>query len=1061
MFIRNVKWLLATAICLSGLGAELTQSVQSQAQDIEFNRDIRPILSDKCWVCHGPDSKNKKLRLRLDSEAAALIDLGGGVRAIVPGHPEQSELIRRVNAKDETERMPPPDSGRKLTDREKELLREWIARGAKWRQHWSFIAPVRPTPPHIKNKAWGKNPIDAFVLERLETEGLQPSSEADRVTLLRRVSLDLTGLPPTPTETDDFLRDRTPQAYEKVVDRLLGSPRYGERMAFRWLDVARYADTSGYQSDRERQMWRWRDWVIDAFNRNLPYDRFVVEQLAGDLLPNPTIEQRLATGFNRNHRGNSEAGIIPEEFAVEYAIDRVETMATAFLGLTAGCARCHNHKYDPLSQREFYQLFAYFNSIPENGLHLRAGNTPPTMFAPSKAQQRELKQLDLQIAAFEKKFAAWEPRIQKAQQAWERSLAGAQHWFPRDGMTAHFTMDESDKTVAEGAAKYQQGLINQAAVFDGQTTLRTRQTAKFSETTPVTLSVWIYPTVDNAGAIVTCAQDADKSGEYAATENISDKAWMGAGYGLFLDAGKLHFNLIRNWEYDSIRVETKDKLALNEWHHLLASYDGRQTVNGVTMFVDGRPQNLKINANSIAEPFSITQPWRIGGAGGNNPRQFHGLIDDVRVYDAPLANAHIAILANPQTLVAIARTGRRTTADDDKLRGAFFDFTAPAEIRRAWRQLRNLRLRKTRLETAFPSVMVMRETDEPRPAFVLNRGSYDAPGEKVGRGVPAALPSLLQDAPNNRLGLARWLTQPSHPLTARVAVNRFWQMLFGVGIVKTAEDFGAQGEWPSHPALLDWLAVDFRESGWDVKSLLKTIVMSATYRQASRASTELITRDPENRLLARGPRLRLPAEVIRDQALFVSGLLVEQVGGPSVKTYQPAGLYDGLVSSGLSYHQDHGEKLYRRSLYTFWKRTIAPPLMANFDGSARETCVVREHRTNTPLQALNLMNDVTFVEAARMLAERAMREGGKTVEARLRRMFRLTTARNPTQHESRLLLANLNAQLGEFRNDPAKAARLLQVGEKKADAKLDANELAAYATVASLILNLDEVVTKE
>ncbi|MBO0863248.1 MAG: DUF1553 domain-containing protein, partial [Chloracidobacterium sp.] len=895
---------------------------------------------------------------------------------------EQSELIRRINAGDEYERMPPPDSGRKLTDREKELLREWIARGAKWQRHWSFIAPVRPPLPDIRNKAWIKNPIDAFTLERMEMEGLQPSSEADRVTLLRRVSLDLTGLPPTPSETDDFLRDKTPRAYEKVVDRLLDSQRYGERMAFRWLDVARYADTSGYQSDRERQMWRWRDWVIDAFNSNMPYDRFVIEQLAGDLLPNPTIEQRLATGFNRNHRGNSEAGIIPEEYAVEYTIDRVDTMATAFLGLTAGCARCHNHKYDPLSQREYYQLFAYFNSIPENGLHLRAGNTPPTMLAPTSEQQRELKQLDTQIAAIEKRFAAWEPQIQKARQAWERSLDGARRWFPRDGLAAHFTLDENDKAVASGSAKYRQGRINRAAEFDGRTTLTTRQRAKFSETTPITLSVWIYPTSEDAGAILTCALDADQSGKYAATENVSDKAWMGAGYGLFLDGGKLHFNLVRNWEYDSIRVETTDRLALNEWHHLLASYDGRLTVDGVKIYVDGRPQNLKINANSIAEPFSVTRPWRIGGAGGNNPRQFHGLIDEVRVYDAPLAPPQIAILTDPRTLAELARSERRASpdgqSDDDKLREAYLDLAAPAEIRSAWRRLRGLKWRKTRLETAFPSVMVMQEMEEPRPAFVLNRGSYDAPGEKVERGVPAALPLLLEGVPNNRLGLALWLTQPSHPLTARVAVNRFWQMLFGVGIVKTAEDFGAQGEWPSHPALLDWLAVEFRESGWNVKSLLKTIVMSATYRQSSRASAELIARDPENRLLARGPRLRLPAEVIRDQALFVSGLLVERVGGPSVKTYQPTGLYDGLVSSGLSYHQDHGEKLYRRSLYTFWKRTIAPPLMANFDGAGRETCVVRENRTNTPLQALNLMNDVTFVEAARALAERAMREGGKT-----------------------------------------------------------------------------------
>lgn len=1036
---------------------QLAPSAQSQARGIEFNRDIRPLLSDKCWVCHGPDAPNKKLRLRLDSEAAAKTDLGGGMRAIVPGQPEQSELVRRIHAHDEDERMPPPDSGYKLTEEEKELLTEWIRQGAAWQRHWSFIAPVRPLLPEIHNKAWVRNPIDAFVLARLEAEGLPPSREADRITLLRRASLDLTGLPPTPAEVAAFLRDKSPKAYEHVLDRLLGSPRYGERMAFRWLDVARYADTSGYQSDRERQMWRWRDWVIEAFNRNLPYDRFMVEQLAGDLLPNATPEERLATGFNRNHRGNSEAGIIPEEYAVEYVIDRVDTTATAFLGLTAGCARCHNHKYDPLTQREYYQLYAYFNSIPENGLYLRAGNSPPTMVAPTKKQQQELERIDERLAPLASRLATLEPQIQRAQREWEKSLSGGRHWFPGAGLIAHFALDGADESLAQSAAQYRSGRIDQAVVLDGATTLRTRETTTFSQTTPLTLSVWIYPTSENAGPILTCAEDAASDG--AITDDAqASKAWTGAGYGLFLKGGKLHFNLVRNWQFDAIRVESKEKLALNQWHHVAASYDGRVTEGGVAVFVNGQPQSLKVNSNSIAEPFSIRQPWRIGGS--VNQWRFHGLIDEVRVYDVPLGPPQIAVLASPRSLDEIARAVERTAADADKLRWAFLD-GASGEMGRIWKQMSALRLQKARVETAAPSVMVMEEMDKPRPAFILKRGSYDAPGETVARGVPAALPPLSTNLPNNRLGLAKWLAQPSHPLTARVAVNRFWQMLFGVGIVKTAEDFGAQGEWPSHPDLLDWLAVEFRESGWDTKALLKTILMSATYRQSSQAPGELIARDPENRLLARGPRLRLPAEMIRDQALMVSGLLVERVGGPSVKPYQPEGLWDNMSSSGLVYIQDHGDRLYRRSLYTYWKRTIAPPLMTNFDASGRETCVVREHRTNTPLQALNLMNDVAFVEAARVLAERILSEGGRTAEARLAYAFRLATARAPNPRESRILLANLHAQLAEFRSDPAKARRLLSVGEKKAEAKFDAKELAAYAAVASLILNLDEVITKE
>ncbi|MFN0123549.1 MAG: DUF1553 domain-containing protein [Blastocatellia bacterium] len=929
--------------------------------------------------------------------------------------------------------------------------------------------------PAVKNSAWVRNPIDAFVLARLEKEGLQPASEAGRVTLIRRVSLDLTGLPPTPAEVDAFVRDKSPQAYERVVNRLLASPRYGERMAFRWLDVARYADTSGYQSDRERQMWRWRDWVIEAFNRNLPYDRFVVEQLAGDLLPDATMEQRLATGFNRNHRGNSEGGIIAEEYATEYVIDRVDTTATAFLGLTAGCARCHNHKYDPLTQREYYQLFAYFNSIPENGIHLRAGNTPPTMIAPTTGQLQELQRIDARLAPLEARLQALEPRIESARQAWAKSLADAQHWFPRDGLIAHFTLDGGDKSLAPDAAQYQAGRLQRAASFDGQTTLQTRQTGSFSHATPLTLSVWIYPASENAGAMLSCAENA-AAGELATDDPNQGKAWIGPGYGLFVEGSKLHFTLVRNWQFDAIRVETQNKLALNQWHHIAATYDGRVTHNGIAVYVDGQPQSLKSNGTSIAEPFTITKPWRIGGADALNQRQFHGLIDEVRVYDVPLAQAQIAVLANAKSLVEIARSTQRTAADNDKLRGAFLA-QATGEVRQLWQQITALRLQKARLETAAPSVMVMQETETPRAAFVLKRGSYDAPGEAVTRGLPAALPPLPANAPNNRLGLAEWLVHPSHPLTARVAVNRFWQMFFGVGLVKTAEDFGAQGEWPSHPELLDWLACELRNAEfglrndrtnsnprWNVKALLKTIVMSATYRQASNPQStnrNLQSADPENRLLARGPRLRLPAEMIRDQALFVSGLLVEQVGGPSVKPYQPEGLWDNMSSSGLVYQQDHGDKLYRRSLYTYWKRTIAPPLMANFDAPGRDVCVVRENRTNTPLQALHLMNDVAFVEAARRLAEYALRAGDKTDAGRIAYAFRLATARQPNAREQQILLANLQAQRAALKNDPAEARRLLRVGEKKADAKLNPTELAAFTTLMSLILNLDEVVTKE
>lgn len=1051
-------------LCLSLCAFIFTpQNRAAEVRQIDFNREIRPILSDKCIVCHGPDAAARKLRLRLDTEAAATAELSRGRRAIVPGSPEKSEIVNRINHPDEELRMPPKASGHTLTSHQKELLTEWIRQGAKWQQHWSFITPVRPALPAVKNRAWLKNPIDAFVLARLEEEKLDPAIEADRVTLLRRLSLDLTGLPPTPDEVDAFRRDQSPTAYENVVDRLLNSPRYGERMAFRWLDVARYADTSGYQSDRERQMWRWRDWVIEAFNRNQPYDQFVIEQLAGDLLPNATVEQRLATGFNRNHRGNSEAGIIADEYLTEYVIDRVDTTATAFLGLTVGCARCHNHKYDPVSQREFYQLFAYFNSIPENGLHLRAGNSPPTMIAPTSAQIAELRRLDTQLAALTARWQALEPRLQAAQQRWEKTLSGTQHWFPKDGLIAGFALDGNDNTLANNPIRFQPGRIGQAAVFDGTTAVQSRQTSSFTHATPLTISVWIYPTSNSAGAILSCAENA-VTAELANDDPTQGKAWIGQGYGLFLEDGKIHFALVRNWQFDAIRVVTDEKLALNQWHHIAASYDGRVTHNGVAVYVDGQPQKLRPGTTSIAEPFTITRPWRIGGVDGPTPRYFHGLIDEVRIYDLPLKQEQIAVLANYGTLREIAALSTRTAADTDKLRGAFLAGNPGinrGEVGRLWERLSSLQLQKARLESAAPSVMVMEETAAPRPAFILRRGSYDMPGESVARALPAVLPPLPVGWPNNRLGLARWLMDPSHPLTARVAVNRFWQMLFGVGIVKTTEDFGAQGEWPSHPELLDWLAVEFRESGWDIKKLLRTIVMSATYRQSSQATVDLIARDPENRSLARSPRLRLPAEMIRDQALFVSGLLVEKIGGPSVKPYQPERLWENMSSSGLSYAQDHGENLYRRSLYTYWKRTIAPPLMANFDAAGRDTCVVRESRTNTPLQALNLMNDVTFVEAARMLAQRVLREGGRTDTSRIRYAFQLVTARLPTPQEQQLLLANLRAQLAALGDDPPQALRLLGVGEAKVDSKIEPGTLAAYTTVMSLILNLDEVVTRE
>src|SRR5262245_49617883 len=1073
-------------LALVGIGTRMHESAQAQSRSsrqIDFNRDIRPILSGKCWSCHGPDAANLKIKLRLDSAKGVLADLGQGRRAITPRHPEQSELVKRISASPDM-RMPPVSSGRTLSRAEIALLTEWIAQGAEWERHWAFVPPRLPAMPAVNDRQWPLNPIDYFVLARLEKEGLLPSPEADRATLIRRVSLDLTGLPPTTDEVDAFLGDRSPQAYEKVVDRLLASPRYGERMAFKWLEAARYADTNGYQLDGERVAWRWRDWVIDAFNQNKPFDQFIIEQLAGDLLPNASLDQRIATAFNRNHRLNSEDGIVPEEDAVEYVVDRVDTTSTLFLGLTMGCARCHSHKFDPLTQREYYQLYAYFNSIPEDGRASNHGNHAPWIAAPTLEQRRQLDGLEAEIARVERRLDAQLKVEALSRRRWERSLAerpGAQ-WAPSDNLVFSHTLDQAGKVEvyevdadgslrAEikptergfkgGAPQLVDSPTGQGAAFDGKLYYDAGRIANYNYRDRIrdfkekfAISAWFYAESEQGGAIVT--KTSDNASEQ---ENNLPKS---RGYGLYLVNGKLHFNLVNVWADDSFRVETEAAPAPRQWHHVVALFNSGAPYEKVQIYLDGGKQPLKLNNPRLFRNFADDNARLKIGAGGGERWLFKGRIDDVRIYNALLDERQIAALACAESLDKIAAIppSRRTAAQKLKLQWAYLEQGAPAALQQTWRKRAELLRQRARLEVSFPTVMVMQELPQPRPAFMLKRGAYDSPGEQVSRGAPAVLPPMPAGAPNNRLGLARWLTQPEHPLTSRVTVNRLWQMLFGVGIVKTVEDFGSQGELPSHPDLLDWLAVEFQSSGWDTKALLKTIVTSATYRQSSTVAPEALQRDPDNRLLARGPRSRLAAEMIRDQALFIAGLLFEKRGGESVKPYQPAGLWNDMVFKEIRYAQDHGENLYRRSLYTYWKRTIAPPEMVTFDAATRESCTVRERRTNTPLQALNLMNDVVYVEAARVLAERVIREGGASADERLRFAFRLATSRPPNAMEIEALRENWQAQLEYFTKNSAKAEALLKVGEKPADATLNQTELAAYAMVASLILNLDEVITQ-
>jgi hypothetical protein len=1017
--------------------------------EIEFNRDIRPILSDHCFPCHGPDRARRKADLRLDTQAGALADLGGE-RAVVPGEPDKSELLHRITADDNSKRMPPAKFGRRLTDQQIQLLQRWIERGAHWQSHWSLLTPKRPPLPRVEDTAWPRNGLDRFVLARLEREGLRPAPEADRTTLLRRVTLDLTGLPPTLSEVDAFLNDSSADAYEKVVDRLLASPRFGERMATPWLNAARYADTNGYQSDGERSMWRWRDWVIDAFNRNMPFDQFTVEQLAGDMLPRATLDQQIASGFNRNHRGNAEGGIIPEEYAVEYVADRVETTATVWLGLTIGCARCHDHKFDPITQKEFYRLFAYFNNVPERGKAIKYGNSPPMIKAPTREQQEQLGQLQRQLAAAQERFDRLQPQIASSQLAWEKTPQASRstEWSLTDHLLAHFPFDRTAKGSGSsfrcGSVSYVPGRLAEAASFDGKCYLDAGDVGGFGYYDKFSIAAWVRPSQELSGTLVSRMIDEPEA----------------AGYSVRLDKGHVHVDLVVRWLDDAIRVHTERSLSPDRWCHVVVTYDGSRVAAGVKVYLDGEPAKLRTDLDDLNQNFRSKQPLRLGGGHGPTGR-FRGSLDDVRIYRGVLSPEDAAILSTPDetsSLVAIP-ADKRTPHQALKLRRFFLETQAPPGVQQVRRQLLRLHRAKEELLESIPTTMVMQEMPVPRDAFVLIRGEYDKHGQKVTPGVPHSLPPMPGEVPNNRLGLARWLVDPANPLTARVTVNRWWQMLFGVGLVKTVEDFGAQGEWPTHPELLDWLATELVCSGWDIKATLRTIVTSATYRQSSKVTPELLRRDPENRLLARGPRFRLSAEMVRDQALAASGLLVEQLGGPSVKTYQPASLWKELADT--EYHPDKGASLYRRSLYTFWKRTVAPPNMIAFDAAGRETCIVRQTRTNTPVQALTLMNDVTFVEASRTLAQRVLKEEGATADARLTHMFRLVTARSPRPAELVILRANLDEQRKRFQADHGAAAKLVDVGSAQRDERADVVELAAYSAVANLILNLDEAITRD
>ncbi len=1035
--------ILIAPLCLAALTPPSAVAADSPkaTPKIDYDRDIRPILADNCYACHGPDEQQRKRKLRFDVRASVVAELGDGLHAVVPGKSADSALIDRVTEENPDRHMPPAKTGKTLTPQQIELLRAWIDQGAPYAVHWAFVAPVKPAPPKVADAAWVRSPIDAFILARLEQEGLRPSPEADKTTLLRRVTLDLTGLPPTPAEVDAFLADKGQDAYEKVVDRLLASPRYGEHMGRYWLDVARFGDTHGLHLDNYREIWPYRDWVINAFNQNQPFDRFVVEQLAGDLLPNATLDQKIATGYIRCHVTTSEGGSIEEEVYVRNNVECVDGFGTAFLGLTTGCCRCHDHKFDPIKQKEYYQFFAFFNNLDGPALDGNASLPPPVVKAPTAEQRAALEKLNQKIADIQKKIA------DEAAKTPYDEAADATTNAPPPAAADYVWIDDDLPPGAqpspEGGWKWVEGPDH--PVLSGKKS-HTQKASGLAQHFFTAASPGLRCGDGDRLFAYVYLDPADPPKEVMLQWNSGDwkhRAYWGDNridFGKDNTTERVHLGPLPKageWvrlEVDAAKVGITPALVLNGWAF---------TQFGGTVHWD-KAGVLTRTPQGIGQFFDTLSAWlqtekALGGAG--LPKAIQELVQ-----------------LDP---------AKRTDGQQKQLRDYFVGHACSKtrdQFAPLLQQMADVEKEIAELDKEAPSTLVFKERTDIRPAYILKRGEYDKKLDKVGRDTPAFLPLMPSDAPRNRLGLAQWLVAPNHPLTARVEVNRLWQQVFGVGLVKTAEDFGSQGEAPSHPELLDWLAVQFREDGWDVKKTMKRLVMSATYRQSSHGTKEQLAKDPANRLLSRGPRFRLDAEELRDQALAASGLLVEKIGGPSVKPPQPAGLWEAVGYSGsntVHFTADTGaEKVHRRSMYTFWKRTAPPPEMSILDAPSRESCTVRRERTDTPLQALMMLNDPQYFECARAMAERAMREGGATPEERAAYLFRLATARKPDAGETAELLANYKDQLAEYARDAEAAKKLIAVGETKADGKLDPSELAAWTMVANLILNLDEVITK-
>ncbi|MDW3647403.1 MAG: DUF1553 domain-containing protein [Bacteroidia bacterium] len=1021
---------------------------------VDFNFHIKPILSDRCFACHGPDEEARSADLRLDTEEGAFTALGEVEKrfAIKAGNLDASEVWHRIISKDEEFIMPPPESNLSLNNQEIALIGKWIDQGAEWKEHWSFIPPKKSNFPSVKEEGKIQNEIDQFVLARLEQEGTSFTDKASKERLMRRISFGLRGIPPQVEELEAFKADDSEDALEKVIDEMLASEAYGERMAIDWLDVARYADTHGYQADRERRMWPWRDWVIKAFNNNMPYDEFSRWQLAGDLMPNPSREQILATGFNRNHMQTEEGGSVEEEFRAEYVADRTITTSRAFLGLTMECARCHDHKYDPISQKEFYQLFSFFNSVDESGQTSFFTDAVPVPALKLTAQNTDSKAAEIR-ASIEK----MESQIPQSEERFKNWLARSGNIKPNltKGKVGDFSFDRiSNKKLANAARpRFAASIVddpilvsghkNKGLKLSGENGLSFKDLGVFSRSDPFSLSIWVK-----------AEEELDRAVIVHRTQAVLDAG--SRGYELMIDQGKISLALTHMWPHNEIRKLSKKAFPINEWVHLTMTYDGSSQARGLSLFINGEKTEMDIIKDNLTKDIlyervkvHLAIGYRFRGKGFKN-----GIVDEFKVFDRCLSQLEVSELAGKRLANQLAAKNMAELSPKEReLLKEFYLRNIDADFQQWEKEIRKLRDEERSLIDTVPEIMIMKDLPQARPTFVLNRGAYDQPGEEVYAGTPSKVLAFSEELPPNRLGLADWLFDAENPLTARVMVNRIWQMHFGKGLVSTPEDFGNQGALPSHPELLDFLAVRFIESGWDIKALHKLILSSATYQQDSYASAELREKDPDNVLLARGPAFRLSAEMLRDQALATSGLLVEKVGGPSVKPYQPEGLWK--EKSGKIYLADKGDGLYRKSLYTFWKRTSPPPNMMTFDATDRNICIVKRQSTSTPLQALVLLNDVQFVEASRKLGERMLHTSEKP-EEQIRMAFSLLTCRQPSTEESQVLNEMYAEQLTEFKERPEAAHELLSEGDSSVDESLDPLQLATATVIANAIMNFDE-----